>query len=159
MGARHAECKSARLLAAGYSPCLLSPWVAQPSPCCTAALLCFAAAWGNPSRSGRAQTPLLPSPQCPAQQTELSQDVHPQDLDPHAYEKVIAKSPIVLRDDGASSTLTVADHIFNFGKEYALIEGWTHYLMNTISWYRFTNVSTVIVSLVWKLPNRNILCH
>lgn len=86
-------------------------------------LLCFAAAWGNPSRSGRVQIPLLPSPQHPEQRMELSQGVHPQDLHPHACEKVISKSPIVLHDDSARSIPTVTDHIFNFGNKYSPIEG------------------------------------
>lgn len=45
-----------------YSLSLLSPWVVQPCRCCTAALLCCAAAWAITARPGRAQTPLLLCP-------------------------------------------------------------------------------------------------
>lgn len=131
-GCQDAECKSTGSLAVALFPALaLSLGGAAFSVLHCSSLLRFAAAWGNPSRSGRVQTPLLPSPQRPAQRTELSRGVHPRDLHPHACEKVISKSPIILHDDSASSTLTVTGHIFNFGKEYALVEGWADYHLVT----------------------------
>lgn len=36
--------------------------------------------------------------------------------------KLFPKAPSLVCDDGASSTLAVTDHVFNFGNEYAPIE-------------------------------------
>ena len=160
MGARYAECKSAGLLVVVLFPVLaLSLGGAAFSVLHCSSLLCFAAAWGDPSRSGRMQTLLLPSPQHPAQQMELPRGVHPRDQLPQALEKGISKSPGFLCEDSPSLTLTVTGRTFNFGNEYALMEGWTDYIMNTISCYRLTNICTIIAPSVWKLPNWNILCH
>lgn len=132
IGARHLECQPGSLPTVALFPVFASPWVVQASLCCTAALLCLAAAWGSPSRSGRVQIPLLPSPQCSAQGVELFWGAHPQDLHLHRCEKVISRSPIILSNDSNSSGLTVSGHIFNFGNEHAVIEGWTPCLVSNL---------------------------